>query len=40
MRGLLQSLQAQGKPAPEVASVKAQLATSFGGAVSALRPSL
>ncbi len=40
LRGLLQSLQAQGKPATEVAPVKAQLATSFGGADAALKPSL
>lgn len=40
LRGLLQSLQAQRKPAAELAAVKAQLATSFGGADAALRPSL
>lgn len=40
LRGLLRSLQAQGKPAAELASVKAQLAASFAAADEALRPAL
>jgi hypothetical protein len=40
LRGLPQVLQAQHKPAAEMASVKAQLATSFGGADAAIRLSL
>ena len=38
LRGLLQSLQAQGRPAAELASVQAQLAASFALADAALKP--
>jgi hypothetical protein len=38
LRGLLQSLQAQGKPSAELAGVKTQLATSFAAADPALKP--
>ncbi|MEO6277063.1 hypothetical protein [Roseateles sp.] len=40
LRGLLQSLQAQGKPAAELAGVQAQLAASFAAADAALKPGL
>lgn len=38
LRGLLQSLQAQGRPAAELAVVKTQLATSFAAADASLKP--
>jgi hypothetical protein len=38
LRGLLQSLQAQGKPSAELAGVKTQLAASFAAADPALKP--
>ncbi|MDR7267719.1 phosphopantetheinyl transferase (holo-ACP synthase) [Pelomonas saccharophila] len=40
LRGLLQSMQAQGRPAAELASVKAQLATSFAAADAVLKLAL